>query len=77
MTTGCGGKIWPAAEVLGAYIAAKYSSPPSNSAEQTANEGYNNHNFDWRNKRIIELGSGTGLVGYLVHALQLSNCQIW
>ncbi|TKY86458.1 hypothetical protein EX895_004607 [Sporisorium graminicola] len=76
MTTGCGGKIWPAAEVLGAYIAAKYSSPPEQSAGQTA-EGYNNHDFDWRNKRIIELGSGTGLVGYLVHALQLSNCQVW
>ncbi|EST08452.1 Nicotinamide N-methyltransferase-like protein [Kalmanozyma brasiliensis GHG001] len=65
MTTGCGGKIWPAAEVLGAYIAAKYSSP--------SREG----SFDWRHKRIIELGSGTGLVGYLVHALHLEGCQIW
>lgn len=77
MTTGCGGKIWPAAEVLGAYIAAKYSSPwTPKPQDATANKGYNNHGFDWRGKRIIELGSGTGLVGYLVHALQL-EASIW
>ncbi|GAC93002.1 hypothetical protein PHSY_000563 [Pseudozyma hubeiensis SY62] len=79
MTTGCGGKIWPAAEVLGAYIAGKYSSPPlpgSAEGKATVNAGFNNHNFDWRNKRIVELGSGTGLVGFLVHALHLSNCTI-
>lgn len=79
MTTGCGGKIWPAAEVLGAYIAAKYSHPPSTStiAEDGANKGYNKHNFNWRNKSIVELGSGTGLVGYLVHALALEGCKVF
>lgn len=78
MTTGCGGKIWPAAEVLGAYIAAKYSSPQNSGIEaDEANIGYNNNNFDWRNKTIIELGSGTGLVGFLVHALNLARCRIY
>ncbi|KAJ9475112.1 Protein-lysine N-methyltransferase EFM6 [Pseudozyma hubeiensis] len=81
MTTGCGGKIWPAAEVLGAYIAGRYSFPGSGSSAKaegvaSANPGFNNHNFDWRNKRIVELGSGTGLVGFLVHALHSSNCTI-
>ncbi|KIS70139.1 uncharacterized protein UMAG_11570 [Mycosarcoma maydis] len=79
MTSGCGGKIWPAAEVLGAYIAGKYSCPADAPEDRTptSNQRFNNHNFDWRNKSIIELGSGTGLVGYLVHALGLSNCRIW
>lgn len=82
MTTGCGGKIWPAAEVLGAYIAAKYSHPRTIPSEQQpiqqeANKGYNNHNFDWRKKSIVELGSGTGLVGFLVHALNLSGCKVY
>ena len=76
MTTGCGGKIWPAAEVLGAYIAAKYSAP-STANQASSNTGYNNHKFDWRNKTIVELGSGTGLVGFLVHALRLANTQIY
>ena len=76
MTTGCGGKIWPAAEVLGAYIAGKYSHPTSPTNQAVSNAGYPNHGFDWRHKRIIELGSGTGLVGYLVHALALDGCQI-
>lgn len=76
MSTGCGGKIWPAAEVLGAYIAGKYSSPGTKQ-NVGSNAGYNNHNFDWRGKCIIELGSGTGLVGYLVHALSLPDCKIW
>ena len=81
MSTGCGGKIWPAAEVLGAYIAAKYStstaSPPLEAQGLTANTGYNKHHFDWRHKTIVELGSGTGLVGYLVHALSLDGCRIY
>lgn len=75
MTTGCGGKIWPAAEVLGAYIAGRYSSSPSSPAK--GNGDFKNYNFDWRGKRIIELGSGTGLVGYLVHAFHLPGCQVW
>ncbi len=68
-----------AAEVLGAYIAAKYSDPLSTSTieEDGANKGYNTHNFDWRNKSIVELGSGTGLVGYLVHALALEGCKVY
>jgi hypothetical protein len=47
VTTGCGGKIWPAAEVLGQYIASRRSD------EQ------------WRGKSAVELGAGTGLVGFL------------
>lgn len=88
MTTGCGGKIWPAAEVLGAYIASKYSHPEERrkgeegnegkeAGEKKANVGYNKNNFDWRQKTIIELGSGTGLVGYLVHALSLCSTRIF
>ncbi|KAJ1020691.1 hypothetical protein NDA16_004083 [Ustilago loliicola] len=80
MSTGCGGKIWPAAEVLGAYIAAKYSHPEEGNGKEDegeANKGYNKNNFDWRGKAIIELGSGTGLVGYLVHALSLTNTRIY
>ncbi|SJX62272.1 uncharacterized protein SRS1_13118 [Sporisorium reilianum f. sp. reilianum] len=76
MSMGCGGKIWPAAEVLGAYIAAKYSSPP-NTVPDGAKDAYNTHGFDWRHKRIVELGSGTGLVGFLVHALRLRDCHVW
>ncbi len=72
---GVWGKIWPAAEVLGAYIAGRYSSSPSSPAKR--NGDFNNYNFDWRGKRIIELGSGTGLVGYLVHAFHLPGCQVW
>lgn len=79
MTKGCGGKIWPAAEVLGAYIAGKYSrfeeSKGGDEGEEK-NKGYYKNGFDWRGKTIIELGSGTGLVGYLVHALCLSNTRI-
>ncbi|GAK63933.1 uncharacterized protein PAN0_004d2142 [Moesziomyces antarcticus] len=73
MTTGCGGKIWPAAEVLGAYIAAKYSSPAAaaGAQQQEQQEDFNNHGWDWRGKTVLELGSGTGLVGFLVHAMQL------
>jgi hypothetical protein len=50
VTTGCGGKIWPAAEVLGEYIASKRSDG------------------QWRNKVAVELGAGTGLVGFLAAA---------
>lgn len=55
MTSGCGGKIWPAAEVLGAYIA---------SMMQRTHTTLDTH--PWRGKKIVELGSGTGLVGFLV-----------
>lgn len=61
MTNGCGGKIWPAAEVLGAYIAAHYSDPVSS---------------PWIGKTIVELGSGTGLVGFLVAELNLRDTRI-
>lgn len=62
MTNGCGGKIWPAAEVLGAYIATHYSDPVSSA---------------WNGKTIVELGSGTGLVGFLVAKLGLRNTRIY
>ncbi|KAN0064590.1 Protein-lysine N-methyltransferase efm6 [Thecaphora frezii] len=57
MTEGCGGKIWPAAEVLGAYIVGK--------GEER-----------WKGKTVVELGSGTGLVGFLVAKMQ-SECRVW
>lgn len=62
MTNGCGGKIWPAAEVLGAYIAAHYSDPASS---------------PWNGNTIVELGSGTGLVGFLVAKLGLHGTQVY
>lgn len=58
MTTGCGGKIWPAAEVLGQYIASHRS------------EG------EWAGKTIVELGSGTGLVGLLAGQLP-GVARVW
>lgn len=50
VTTGCGGKIWPAAEVLGQYIASRRSDG------------------QWKGKTAVELGAGTGLVGFLAAA---------
>ncbi|WFC98392.1 Protein-lysine N-methyltransferase efm6 [Malassezia yamatoensis] len=55
MKSGCGGTIWPAAEVLGAYIA---------SIMTRTNTSLSSH--PWRGKTIVELGSGTGLIGFLV-----------
>ncbi|EPQ29388.1 uncharacterized protein PFL1_03143 [Pseudozyma flocculosa PF-1] len=73
MTEGCGGKIWPAAEVLGAYIASKHapaaSSSSYSSAESTTSSG-------WKGKTVVELGSGTGLVGFLVAKMGL-GCRVW
>ena len=58
VTTGCGGKIWPAAEVLGQYIASKRT------------------NGHWKGKTAVELGAGTGLVGFLAaEATQLD--RVW
>lgn len=58
MTSGCGGTIWPAAEVLGAYIASMMTRTHTTPATHP-----------WRGKSIVELGSGTGLVGFLVAEL--------
>ncbi|WFD42473.1 Protein-lysine N-methyltransferase efm6 [Malassezia psittaci] len=55
MKSGCGGTIWPAAEVLGAYIA---------SIMTRTNTSHSSH--PWRGKTVVELGSGTGLIGFLV-----------
>ncbi|CAD6928962.1 unnamed protein product [Tilletia controversa] len=49
VANGCGGRIWPAAEVLGAYLAR--------SAERWAER--------WAGKDVLELGAGTGLLGLL------------
>ncbi|PWY99776.1 hypothetical protein BCV70DRAFT_200689 [Testicularia cyperi] len=95
MTTGCGGKIWPAAEVLGQYIASRYSSPSSPTSLSTPKSTSNStstststsekegvvtekekRTYDWRGKTIVELGSGTGLVGFLVSKLGL-GCRVW
>lgn len=58
MTSGCGGTIWPAAEVLGSYIA----SIPTRT-------GCTLETHPWRGKTIVELGSGTGLIGFLVASI--------
>lgn len=58
VTHGCGGRIWPAAERLGAYIAARADS------------------LDWRGKSVVELGAGTGLLGFLVARLGL-GANVW
>jgi hypothetical protein len=50
VTNGCGGKIWPAAEVLGAYLTGRREDLASR----------------WKGKKVIELGSGTGLVGFVL-----------
>ncbi|CAO1616917.1 unnamed protein product [Sympodiomycopsis kandeliae] len=60
VTNGCGGKIWPAAQVLGSYILGK--------KEQLSSS--------WNGKTIIELGSGTGLIGFLVAKMKI-NTKIW
>ncbi|CAD6980359.1 unnamed protein product [Tilletia controversa] len=49
VANGCGGWIWPAAEVLGAYLARS----PERWAER------------WAGKDVLELGAGTGLLGLL------------
>lgn len=70
MTSGCGGKIWPAAEVLGAYIA----SMPSRYAPDAPDLALAQH--PWHGKTVVELGSGTGLIGFLVAKLGV-GCTTW
>lgn len=53
-TGGCGGKTWEAADVSCNYLIWKYESS-------------NGHAF--RGKSILELGSGTGLVGLVLGAM--------
>jgi ribosomal protein L11 methylase PrmA len=55
---GCGGRIWPSARVLGQFLAGPAS--PIRAGEGSA----------WgRGKHVIELGSGTGLLGFLAAKL--------
>ncbi len=67
VTNGCGGKIWPAAEVLGAYIA---SSPHYRTISSSGVSA-------WKGKTVVELGSGTGLVGLLVARMGLATAGVW
>lgn len=60
VTNGCGGKIWPAAQVLGAYITGR--------KDELATR--------WKGKTIVELGSGTGLVGFVVAKMGL-GAETW
>jgi len=53
---GCGGIAWPAGEVLSRYLSYRHSQDPD----------------CLRNKRILELGSGTGLVGLVAALLENS-----
>ena len=55
VTNGCGGKIWPAAQVLGAYLTGR--------KEELSQR--------WKGKNVVELGSGTGLVGFVVAKMRL------
>ncbi|WWC65444.1 uncharacterized protein I303_108062 [Kwoniella dejecticola CBS 10117] len=57
---GCGGIAWPAGEVLSRYIAYRHGLDPSH----------------LRNKKILELGSGTGLVGIVAGLLEPS-AEVW
>lgn len=59
-TNGCGGKIWPAAQVLGAYLTGRRDDLAAN----------------WNGKKILELGSGTGLVGFVVAKMKLGT-ETW
>ncbi|KDN49209.1 hypothetical protein K437DRAFT_262097 [Tilletiaria anomala UBC 951] len=61
VSTGCGGRIWPAAEVLGAYLA----SHGPDLRER------------WRGRTIVELGAGTGLAGLLVARMGLGVQGVW
>lgn len=61
VSTGCGGRIWPAAEVLGAYI--------SSHVDRYRNE--------WKGKTIVELGAGTGLAGLLVARMGVGCQGVW
>lgn len=55
VTNGCGGKIWPAAQVLGAYLTGRRDELSRR----------------WKDKTVVELGSGTGLVGFVVAKMRL------
>lgn len=60
VTNGCGGKIWPAAQVLGAYLLSK--------REELAAR--------WKGKTVVELGSGTGLVGFVLAKMRI-GAETW
>ncbi|GMK54392.1 hypothetical protein CspeluHIS016_0109780 [Cutaneotrichosporon spelunceum] len=57
---GCGGIAWPAGEVLTAYLAHRHARAP--------------HHL--HGKRVLELGSGTGLVGIAAAMLEPS-AEVW
>ncbi|KAL9934501.1 hypothetical protein V8E36_006957 [Tilletia maclaganii] len=57
VANGCGGRIWPAAEVLGAYLARD--------PERWRTR--------WAGKDVLELGSGTGLLGLLCARMGLGK----
>ncbi|KAK8850368.1 hypothetical protein IAR55_004286 [Kwoniella newhampshirensis] len=57
---GCGGIAWPAGEVLSRYLAYRHT----------------NHPEKLRGKQVIELGSGTGLVGIATAMLEPTS-EVW
>ncbi|BEI80123.1 hypothetical protein CcaverHIS002_0106520 [Cutaneotrichosporon cavernicola] len=57
---GCGGIAWPSGEVLTAYLAHRQASAPEH----------------LRGKKVLELGSGTGLVG-IAAALLEQSAEVW
>jgi len=48
LSKGCGGQIWPAGETLAKYLLRRYGKADGS----------------LRGKRILELGAGSGLVGF-------------
>lgn len=73
---GCGGIIWPAAEVLGQYIAS--NQPLKKRWREKIDrkaKGDDDHDDKFQ---VLELGSGTGLVGLLVAKIGLGrNVECW
>ncbi|KAL1409786.1 Protein-lysine N-methyltransferase efm6 [Vanrija albida] len=57
---GCGGIAWPAGEVLSRYVAHRHARDPARLAGKT----------------VLELGSGTGLVG-IATALLVPDADVW
>ncbi|KAK9249310.1 putative methyltransferase-domain-containing protein [Lipomyces tetrasporus] len=70
---GCGGKVWPAGELLSRYLISARD-----------NETYLAHEALWKESakrkiKIIELGSGTGLVGLAMgkaYSLATKDCAV-
>lgn len=59
--TGCGGKLWPAGELLGKYVITHFN--PSDKGVNTPSQDFEIALDFSQFKHVLELGSGTGLCG--------------